>query len=277
MSCADVQPLIDLYAVGALEPDVADEVAMHAETCPDCEAELERAWQAVQLLRLSVPPAAPSDLLRQRILRAAGTEVAPAARESGSQPQGRLTWLPAAAGARRLSAAWRGGALRWAAAAALVPLVLSAWLALQVVQLQQQMRAAERAIGDNRSQAYTAIEFMGKALETGGAMARVDGTEMAPAAQGFVYYMPSEQRCVLVTEGLPMPGRDSVYQVWLQVGDKRVNGGVFMPENTGHGMLVVQSPMPLASVDAVGITVEPKGGSEEPHGSRYMWGRLKKS
>lgn len=279
MNCAEVQDLIDLYVLGALEADVADQIEAHVATCPACQAQIERAWTAAQLLRLSVPSASPSEGLRGRILSAAGRPEgqaaplitpAPLARTGG----GLLSWLRGVIGGGEQTAG--AGAFRWATAAAVLPLALTVWLALQVVELQGRMHSTERAMEESRQTAHVATEIMGRAMETGGSMARLAGMEMAPSAHGAIYYVPSDEYCLLVAQGLPILRRDQVYQVWLVSGDKRVSGGFLWPEEGGQGMLVVKSPMPLEAVDSVGLSVEPRGGSEQPQtGSRAIWGRLR--
>jgi anti-sigma-K factor RskA len=274
MNCDEVQELSELYVLGALEADVSEEIEGHLETCPDCRAEILKMWSAAQLLHLSVPLVTPPADLRGRILAAARGESSRSAPERGIQTQGLGGWLRRLVGAE--SPSTKASAMRWAAAAAMLPLILSLWLALQVAELRQQMQATELAMEQSRQTAYVATGIVGKAMESG-SMAKLDGTEMAPGAQGFIYYLPADRQCVLKAEGLPAPGRDHVYQVWLQSGDKRMSGGVFSPEETGQGVYVLQSPMPLDTVDAVGISMEPRGGSMQPQGSRYMWGRLKRS
>jgi len=270
MTCAEVEELIELYVIGALPAVEAREVAVHLDSCPGCRELEHQASEVAQVLRLGVDQLDPSPGLRSRVL-AAVREGEPA------MPVGAAAASPA-------SSPWHA-IRRWltpalpvplAAAVAVVPLLLSAWLAMQVMQLRSEVRSTETALVNSWETSQNAAEILGKAVERGGAMARLQGMEMAPAATGVLYYMPSESEGVLVVSGLPEIGRGKVFQCWLVSGDRRVSGGTFYRESDGRALLVVKSPMSLAAVEQVGVTEEPHGGSVEPGAQRYVWGRLRR-
>jgi anti-sigma-K factor RskA len=56
------------------------------------------------------------------------------------------------------------------------------------------------------------------------------------------------------------------FQLWLRKDDVRLSAGVFQVDATGSGTLVFHVPEPLDTLDALGITTEPVGGSEGPTG-----------
>ena len=266
MTCAEVEELIELHVIGALPRAEGREIVAHLEGCPNCRRLETRARETAQLLRLGVEELEPSPALRSRIRALVGA-TADVRRIHARRPS---PW--------RSLIAWLSPApVRAAVAVALIPLLLSAWMAFQVVQLRSQVQATERALVNSWQTSQTAAEILGNALARGGAMAPVTGTDMAPEASGMLYYAPSEQEGVLVVRGLPELSRGSVYQCWLAKGDQRMNAGTLYRERDGRAMLVVKSPMPLDSLDAVGVTVEPQGESIEPRGQRYMWGRVRRT
>jgi hypothetical protein len=174
--------------------------------------------------------------------------------------------------------------LGWLAAAALLPLVLAGWLAVQVAVLQGELDALQsRAAGSEQALQRTfrsslvAVELLGKGIQSGAAMAKMEGTEMAPTADGMLYYLPTNQEAVLVVHGLPSLPGDQVYRVWLVSQGKRMSGGRVYLDVDGKGMCVIRSPMPLDGVEAVGITNEPSDGGDESTGDRYLWGQLRRS
>ncbi|MBI4213883.1 MAG: anti-sigma factor [Chloroflexi bacterium] len=262
MNCPEIEELRDLYVLGALTSDEAEAVEEHVSDCQDCRARIAVSWRAAQMLRQAVPERQPHPT-RRRLLKEAldgesGSEP-PLARPPGRSPAFFPTWRP----------------LQLAAAVALVPLVASVWLSTQVLGLQRELQQNRTALERSWEIGQHAAEILGKAIEQGGAMTSLVGTEMAPAASGSFYYMPGDRDAVLVVSGLPQLEPGKVYQLWLQADQERVSGGTFYLEDDGAGMLVVKSPMPLASVQTLGITIEPRGGSTSPAGSRYMWGTLK--
>jgi anti-sigma factor RsiW len=306
-TCADIEELRDLYVLGGLPSDVAEDVEAHLEGCESCREKVAASWSAAQLMRLAVPQVNPPAQLGLRVLATASAERIESAEGRRPHPNP----LAEGEGASAFPSPTRGfeggivrlherrpfGLLgsgqgsRWpwvASLAAVLPLALSGWLAFQVSSLRQQMDASERSLqqqveagervlrrtGDT---AYAAIDMLGEGIARGAAMARVDGTEMAPSATGMLYYGWRTQEGVLVVSGLPPLDQDHVYQLWLVSGNTRMSGGTLYLKEDGRGMLVVKSPMPLTSVDAVGITNEPRGGSEQRTGQQYMWGRLRPS
>jgi hypothetical protein len=269
MTCAEVEELIELYVIGALPEQEGREVATHLDDCPGCRALEERAREVAQVLWLGVEQMEPYPALRSRVLALVRGRAEPVPLVVSSEPppsrlRALLSWLTPAQ------------PVRIAAAIAAIPLVLSAWLAFQVMELRSEVQSTETALVSSWNTSQAAADIMGKAMERGGAMVSLDGTAMAPDASGMLYYMPAEQDAVLVVRGLPELSRGHVYQCWLMTGERRMNAGTFYRESDGRGILVVKSPMAIDAVEAVGITEEPHGGSVEPQGERYMWGRVRR-
>jgi hypothetical protein len=163
----------------------------------------------------------------------------------------------------------------WAAAVALLPLLLSGWLTYQVIGMRRSLDSMQVAAEQAWNNAETVTDVMGRGILAGAGTASVDGTENAPSASGMLYYVPSHEDIVLVVDGLPDLPRGQCYQVWLISGEKWMNGGTFYLGADGKGIVVVKSPMPLSAVDTMRVTMEPHGGSEQPRGNRYLWARLK--
>ena len=64
-------------------------------------------------------------------------------------------------------------------------------------------------------------------------------------------------QAVLETEDMAAPPSGSVYELWLRQDDELVPAG-FMPDSPDNQVLLSGD---AATADAVGITVEPAGGS----------------
>ena len=263
----DVVDLVDLYVLDALPSDLAEGVEAHLAECDECQGLADRSWEVARLLRLGVPEVDPPPSLRVRLMEVVNADTRPSPlRLVRAEPQRAM---------RRAGFLSSSAGLRWASAAAIVPLLVASWLTVQVMSLQQQMHANELALVKSWQTGRDATEVMAKAMERGGGSVRVIGAEMAPAASGTLYYGRDENLGVLVVVGLPPLPPDQVYQCWLVSGDKRMSGGMFRLEEDGRGMLVVKAPMPLDSVDIMRVTIEPSGGSGEPRGSPYLWARIK--
>lgn len=266
LTCAEVDDLRDLYVLGALGADEADAVEEHLSGCPNCTRKVSASWEAAQLLRRAVGSREPDPAVRASLLDAIASE-----QEEDDQKIKILVPPPR----RRLHVPWDN--VRWAAAAAAVPLLISGWLATQVFALRGEIGNTERVLAQTQQTGFQAADVLGKAVEHGGAMVAMIGTEQAPTATGSLYYVPGDRQGVLMVSGLPKLNRGEVYQLWLVSGQENMSGGTFYCDADGNGMLVVKAPMALTSVDALRITVEPRGGSASPAGMRYMWGRTQQA
>ena len=265
VDCAEVEQLLGAYALDALTPGELEDVEQHLESCASCRDDVTDAERVAAVLRLGVPQIDPPGHLRARVLNAARLQPL----QSADAPQAPARGVASGSGRGRVVP------LVWAAAAALIPLLLSGWLTMEVVSLQRSadaMRASER---EAWIEAQGAAEIAARGVQVGAGAAQIEATEYAPTAWGTFYYIPRQTDGVLVVGGLPALPRDKCYQVWLISGDTTMNGGTFYLEGEGRGMLVVKSPMPMDDVDTVRVTMEPHGGSSEPQGDRYLWARLK--
>ncbi len=93
-------------------------------------------------------------------------------------------------------------------------------------------------------------------------------------ARGTMMVSRSEPRAVLLTVNLPPLPDDKEYQVWLISGGRKYNGGLFRVDSTGFGMVVIIPVVPFSEIDALGITIEPAGGSYGPTGVNVLKGDL---
>lgn len=80
-------------------------------------------------------------------------------------------------------------------------------------------------------------------------------------AKATVTRSKSLGQAVIITEGMADPGEGLVYELWLQ-RDGRMKAAGFMPKGPDNVVLLSGD---AATAEAVGITVEPEGGSNTPN------------
>lgn len=100
------------------------------------------------------------------------------------------------------------------------------------------------------------------------------GTNAAPNATGLLVISLDGMHGTMVVDQLPVLGEAEQYQLWLIQDGERTSGGVFSVDTQGYKSLYIDSPEPLASYSAFGITVEPAGGSPGPTGEKVLGGEL---
>ncbi len=103
---------------------------------------------------------------------------------------------------------------------------------------------------------------------------RLEGTGPAPGATGVLVISRGGEYGTLIVDGLPALNASQQYQLWLILDGQRTSGGVFAVNPEGYGSLKVLSPKPLNAYQAVGVTIEPAGGSPRPTGEKVLGGNL---
>ncbi len=251
-----VDDLIDLYALGALEPEEQATVDEHLDQCARCRARLDDAKQLVMLLAWTPDQHEPPPELRERTMR----RIQQVQQLEGSAEP---SWW------QRLNELLRGPASRLQlVAAALVLLALL--LGGRLIQLQQQLGTLqarlveqEQEITTPRSQIAEQQRVVGILHSSGARLVSMVAQPAAPSAQGQMLVNPNSSEAYLVATLPPLP-QDRVYQLWLVANGQRTSGGVFRPDEQGTASITVQAPRPLNQYQAAGITVEPAGGSPHP-------------
>jgi anti-sigma-K factor RskA len=239
---SEIHALSGAYAVDALDPAERMLFEQHLATCPDCRAEVDSLREAAATLpeiTLVEPPPALRDRLLAEIatVRPLPPVVEPTqvpAQEAASHAQ----VIPMESRRRRFRPAM-------AAAAAVVALIGGGIVATQPWQddsstQQPQLTAADRVLQDPDAQ-HVLKEF------PDGATATVVRSE-------------AEGKAVLLTKKMPPAPSGKVYELWLQKDGVMVPAGT-MPDAADQTVLLEGD---ASGATAVGITVEPDGGSKKP-------------
>lgn len=102
----------------------------------------------------------------------------------------------------------------------------------------------------------------------------LNATGSAPGATGFVVISTDGEDGALVVDGLPPLAETQEYQLWLIRDGQRTSGAVFATDEKSYGGTRIRAPRSLLDYSAVGITIEPAGGSPQPTGEQVLWGAL---
>jgi len=237
----DVHQLTGAYATDALDDLERARFEKHLADCEDCRAEVaELREAAVRLAEITAvtPPAS----LRSSVLEGIA-QVRPLPPVTGQEREPQGTPAPSQVEPTGHEPGSRRGPRRW------VPLLVAAVLALVA------------GVALNTWQPWAPSEAE-QVLEAADAE-RVQ-VDLGPAGSAEVVRSKSEDRAVIVTDDMVAPPEGQVYQLWLQPTgtDDMLPAGLMPP---GEDNIVVLDGS-ASDAGAVGITVEPEGGSEEPSG-----------
>ena len=92
--------------------------------------------------------------------------------------------------------------------------------------------------------------------------AEVDSARLPDGSASLLIPENDDRGAVLRVHGLPDPGRDRVYQVWVQRGGEVVPVSIFSVDSKGSGAAAIAES--LDDVSAVMVTREDRGGAMAP-------------
>ena len=153
---------------------------------------------------------------------------------------------------------------RLSLAAAVIAIIWVIALNIQVWRLQNEIVALNEKLA---AQSETLNRIITNLPQTNPVITvSLKGTEVQPQVQGQLIANPDSQTAVLVISGLPKLEVGKTYQVWLIDGGAPVSAGLLTVDENGQGVFIVSSETSIGSFKALGISVEPEGGSPQPTG-----------
>ena len=226
--------LKDAYVLGALSDEERATVEAYLALHPERQAEIDDLSGVAGLLALAPPEHEPPADLRRRLMEVVESE---ATAPEPTQPPA-SSWF-----------GWLGDFRNVALGAAALLLVgLLSWNVLlqgDVRDLRGEVEEARTADQD-QSQEARVIELGGTWAEQG-ASAEVTTLE--------------DERAILVVEDMPSVPENRTGQVWVIHDDKPRPSGLLAPSGDTVAAPITTS---LKDADAIAVTVEPAGGSDQP-------------
>ncbi len=229
----DIHALSGAYALNALEPQDKADFERHLQSCTACEEEVLSLREAVAALADGASEA-PPERLRSSVL-AGISEVRPLPPIVRGEPVDDQS-------ARR-----RKGPSAWLLLAAAVLGVIALGAGWRAISLQQQVTQLTAAASDLNS------------LLTAPDATTVTGP-VASGGQATVVISRERGMAALATAGLDPAPAGHVYQAWFIPSSGSPVSAGFVSERAALALLT-GSP---ANAAAVGVTVEPEGGSAAP-------------
>lgn len=230
---SDVHKLTGAYALDALDDLERARFEQHLAECEDCRAEVAELRETAALLAETTAVAPPASL-RDSVL-AGITQLRPL------PPAVPRTTTPATVATQQ-----RAGRRAW------MPFLVAAALAIFVglgAMVSQPWRTDEVP-------RLTAAEQV-----IGAADAEEVFLDLGEAGRATVVRSKAEDRAVIRTEDMVSAPEGKVYELWLMSPEGKFTSAGLMPDAPDQTLVLDGS---AASAAAVGITVEPDGGSDQP-------------
>jgi anti-sigma-K factor RskA len=260
-NCDQFREMYEAYALGARdEPERAALEAHLATGCEQCAKAVAEARWLVSQLAYTAPEAAPSDMLKGRLMQTVRSEAKSSPPASGATAPAHIPYW------------WSAGI-----AALLLITFYSAWNAHRA---QEELRASnERMTARMQEERGVAEQKLAAIEEQMAAMRRENAILTDPAATKIML-MPQKiqapqlvamwqhQNGIVVTgQKVPMPPGNHVLQLWLipkDPGAKPLPSMTLRPDANGRLVMVVAHPPDPSGIKALAITEEPEGGSPQP-------------
>lgn len=227
----DMHNLTGAYALDALDELERARFEQHLSQCEDCRAEVAELRETAALLAETVATPPPASLRNSVLagisqIRPLAPEVPPATPTTGrTGPRaGRRGWVP------------------FLVAAALALIVgVGAAVTQPWADDAPRLTAAEQVL-----QAPDAEEVF---------------LDLGEAGRATVVRSKAEDRAVIVTEDMVPAPEGKAYQLWIMSPDEKFTSAGLMPDRSDQTVVLDGT---AADAAAVGITVEPEKGSEQP-------------
>jgi hypothetical protein len=246
MTHGELQEMLGLHALRALDADDGATLAAHLDGCRDCVAELaELEAAAAELARMpgAIPPSA--EVTRRILAVGERRQMAATSRQLGkARPARRWRLLRVAA---------------CVAGAAIVGLLL-----VSHVALQRRLDRASAMLARGRDM----LEFMASPDVVTVSLAATGTTS---AARALVSYDRRSGRVVVLAFDLSPPPPGRVYQLW-RIAEGVRSGVVFSTDARGGTLLREQWLPGEADVPIFAVTLEPAPGVDAPTGQILLLG-----
>ncbi|MFI1654720.1 anti-sigma factor domain-containing protein [Streptomyces sp. NPDC020472] len=231
----DAHTLVAAYALGALDDDERKDFDAHLRTCEGCRQEAAEFEATTARLAAAVSQPPPAVAKAQVMAAIDGVRQLP--------PR-----VPAPGVAPALGGFVRRRAVSWALAAGVAAAVLggvAVWQTQNGQDLEQQARQAQEQL-DAVSAVLAAPD------------ARTVHGKAANGALTTVVASDQRNQAVFTAADLPAPGVGKTYQLWLDHDGTMRPAGLIEHDGT---VILAGNP---ADAGAVGLTLEPSGGSPQP-------------
>lgn len=225
--------LKDAYVLGALPEDERAAFEAYLASRPERQAEIDDLVGVAGLLALAPPEQDPPAELRRRLMGVVSSE---STRPRAARRRTASSWLGRFTGLRTVALG----------VAALLVVGLFSWNVL----LQGDVRNLRGEVEEART-AGEAREP--REIELGGTWAEQGASAEVTALR--------DDRAIIVVEDMPPLPDDRTGQVWVINDDVPEPSGLL--DSSGN-MAATAITTPLGEADAIAVTVEPAGGSDEP-------------
>ncbi len=305
---AAIEEMLPAYVLGALEASemlmVDDYIHQHQSLLRQLERLEETMGQLAFVAPQIAPPPRAKSQLMARIHQDQAEQQSVAAARPVTTPQPLLPATPAMRPIPASKAApaddwlaslrrWFGNNLIWpgltavtATAALLMVIYIGQTggrmnvLTGRLDQMQQELSALQlqneqlEAVNDDLQQRMFERENQLALFSTATQVVALEGTEESPGASG-VFYAGRDANVLVLHDLQPLPA-GQIYELWLIPEEGApVPAGLVQVDEDGHAAATLAAADLAVNYAAIGVSIEPESGSQQPTGPIVLLGTVK--
>jgi anti-sigma-K factor RskA len=250
-----IEELLPFYVLDALSEEEKELVESYLAEHPEARPQVQDLQSGASAVPYSVAPVEPPRRVKEALMARVSADVQARQRSSGrvtTQSQPARRGLRFEDFFRILSLGAAGLAIVWAF-----------FLNAQVARLQQQISSLNEQVAVQSQSINTLIQNLPQSEQSDVITVSLESTGEQARPLGQLIANPNDTSAVVVISGLPPLEPGQTYQVWL-IGDAPVSAGLLTVDENGQSVLIITSEEAIGSFNALGISIEPEGGSIEP-------------
>ena len=272
----NIEELLPFYALDALTGEERKLVEAYVTEHPEARERIQELSHAASALLYSAPLVRPSDRPKQLLIERIEADRRTRSSIPDQSSSARPIWL------ENLFGGFKGFA--FGALSLGIAVLAIGWVVILNREVSR-LRGEVSVLGDALVAQARSLEQLNQSIdqlnaelpqEPPSAVTTIEfnGTTVQPQAYGQLIADPNSTSAVMVVTRLAPLQPGIVYQVWLIQGDTPTSAGLLTVDTEGQGVLLLVSEATIGSFDALGISIEPEGGSQQPTGDIVVLGNL---
>jgi len=257
----NIEELLAFYALEALNEAERLKVEDYLASHPEAKAGLEGSNHVVAALPHDADPLEPSPAVKKRLMERVHAD---AQTRFGSNGRSHMRHILQPGPGSRLPQVL-------AALCLLIAIAAGAWaLALnrEIGQLKTQVAVLQQEVDKTGTVLAHLTAPQSQAFS-------ITGTQQKPGAHGQFIVDTGTGSSILVVSGLEPLAAGQTYEFWLIKDSTAVPSGLFTVDQQGRAILQVPQNSAAPAYNAIGVSIEPQGGSSQPTaGNIVMLGKL---
>jgi anti-sigma-K factor RskA len=261
MEPREIEELLPFYALDALTDEEKELVESYLAEHPEARVQIEEISSAADSLPYGVSPVEPSSRTKAALMARVAVEQRSRASKANQPSRPRVM---------RFETIFQAFSL----GAATVAIIWAVVLNIRLSRLQNEVSLLGEALVAQSNSLEQINAKLPQVIDSNVVTVSFSGTTARPNAHGQLIADPNSHSAVLVIAGLSQLEAGKTYQVWLIDGGGPKSAGLLTVDENGQGLLILSSDLTIAEFKALGISIEPEGGSEQPTGDIVVLGDL---